>query len=154
MHMEIYCYGVECPSMLSDLWSRVHLHPITNHQMSVSEQQHSLYKGSFKAHNRKHIHKHTQPSSTWHGIPHVNMRKLSHVDADIQIYILLSMERQKPAQMEWNETAGYDGLQLRADMLHIRHCKEFHRLFIKDPKIIDAVHEIAYYDLKVFYILI
>lgn len=57
--MEIYCCGVECPSMLSDLWSRVRLHPITNHQMSVSEQQHSLYKGSVKAHNRKHIHKHT-----------------------------------------------------------------------------------------------
>lgn len=43
---------------------------------------------------------------TWHEIPHVNMYKLSHIDANIQTYTLLAMEGKKPAQMEWNETAG------------------------------------------------
>lgn len=48
-----------CCWVLSDLWSQVCLHPITNDQMGVSEQQHSLYRGSVKAHTCKHIHKHT-----------------------------------------------------------------------------------------------
>lgn len=143
--------------VLSDLWSRVCLHPITNDQMGVSEQQHSLYRGSVKAHTRKHIHKHTA---------------IQHMAWDSTCKHVQALPRRRrytnihPSNHGETKTSS-NGVErdcwiwwFAAENWHVSHLP-LQRISLVVYKVVRTimssktdVYEIAYYDLNVLYIWI